>query len=104
MSVITTAVVWQQNKEQVVCSRNQISETERSKRKPNNNTDTMGNNDVAGLMKKIEQIEESISENNLNLKSTIRKIMVELNDDLVKSVERKNKVIECALHDALKEN
>jgi len=30
--------------------------------------------------------------------------MVELKDDLVKSVEIKIEVIECALHDALKEN
>jgi len=78
--------------------------SERSKRKQSNNTETMDNNDVAGLMKKIEKIEESISENNSNLKSTIKDLMVELKDDLVKSVERKIEVIECALHDALKEN
>ena len=63
--------------------------SERSKRKQNNNTEAMDNNDVAELMKKIEKIEESISENNSNLKSTIRNLMVELKDDLVKSVEIK---------------
>jgi len=79
--------------------------SERSKRKQSNNTETMDNNDVAGLMKRLKKIEESISENNSNLKSTIRDLMVELKDDLVKLVERKIViVIECALHDALKEN
>jgi len=81
--------------------------SDQQKRKTTSSTEKSDDKDTSemtDILKKIGAIEESVNKNNQTLRATIKDMMLELKDDLVKSVEKKIEVIECSLHEALTEN
>ena len=81
--------------------------SDQQKRKTTSSTEKSDDKDTSemnDILKTIGAIEESVNKNNQTLRATIKDMMLELKDDLVKSVEKKIEVIECSLHEALTEN
>ena len=83
-----------------------MSERRKKIAESKNKDTTEGNevNDMQYMRQKMEQIEETLTKNNSKLEYTIRKLMQDFKEDMIKTVERKIEVIEGQLHEALVEN
>ena len=81
--------------------------SDRSKKKQSqevSDSSSTSNGNMSELIQKIQNIETAVNENNASLRSTIKDLILEMKDEIVKSVERKIEVIESSLFDVLKEN
>ena len=80
--------------------------SDRSKKKQSQEVSdsSTSNGNMSELIQKIQNIETAVNKNNASLRSTIKDLILEMKDKIVKSVERKIEVIESSLFDVLKEN